>query len=349
MRGARLKILKGPGEGSEFYLPIDSRIYVGRGKKCHFRLEDDEASRKHCIIAARPGEYVIRDLDSTYGTLINDYPITKSLLEEDDRLTIGETEIGFNLVDEVPEKFVKIASRSRSELTDSVFEEVSDADMEVSVEEAEQEVAPVGMKYQVLNVKCDDCKRVFYSLRWRPGMRCRACGSTNFNPVISFEDDQPADLLPEEAADRADIPLYKQKVVQLTALIVLGLSLALGTIVYNLLPGSTTGTGVDALYLVPGQTDFVFEEDDGELPPYVSASGKTAFRAYYCKQCKTLFPYGPESGKKEDYSRGFRRPCPNCGEKRDTRKVPALRNHLLSEGVKIWDGKKAVPIEPLEE
>lgn len=67
---------------------------VGRSRGCTVTLRDPSASRNHVLITIRPGEMSARDLQSSNGTYLNGERLTSErLLNDGDRITIGETDI----------------------------------------------------------------------------------------------------------------------------------------------------------------------------------------------------------------------------------------------------------------
>jgi pSer/pThr/pTyr-binding forkhead associated (FHA) protein len=58
-------------------------------------VDDPGASRQHARIAHASGGFVLTDLGSTNGTLVNDEPIREHTLHDGDRITIGETVLEF--------------------------------------------------------------------------------------------------------------------------------------------------------------------------------------------------------------------------------------------------------------
>jgi pSer/pThr/pTyr-binding forkhead associated (FHA) protein/outer membrane biosynthesis protein TonB len=69
-----------------------SIINVGKQSSSNLRLEDINVSRKHAVIERREsGEWRITDLGSTNGTTVNGRRITQAILQDGDRVLIGES------------------------------------------------------------------------------------------------------------------------------------------------------------------------------------------------------------------------------------------------------------------
>ena len=70
-------------------------VTIGRLPECDVVVDDPGASRQHARIRRTDGGFVLFDLGSTNGTLVNEEPIQEHALENGDRITIGETVLEF--------------------------------------------------------------------------------------------------------------------------------------------------------------------------------------------------------------------------------------------------------------
>jgi FhaA, N-terminal domain/FHA domain len=68
---------------------------IGRLPECDVVVDDAGASRQHAEVRRTDDGFVLSDLGSTNGTLVNGSPIREHLLEDGDRITIGETVLEF--------------------------------------------------------------------------------------------------------------------------------------------------------------------------------------------------------------------------------------------------------------
>ena len=85
---ARLVIEQGPGEGTIFPLYGERIVRLG---SCDLQLDDGTVSRLHARLSQRQGDFVIEDLDSHAGTLVNDRAIDlPTLLSSGDRIALGQ-------------------------------------------------------------------------------------------------------------------------------------------------------------------------------------------------------------------------------------------------------------------
>jgi hypothetical protein len=82
------------GSGKEWRLDRDTQV-IGRLAGSEIELQDTGASRRHAEVRRRGQDFVIVDLGSTNGTLVNDSPIAEHTLEDGDRITIGRTVLEF--------------------------------------------------------------------------------------------------------------------------------------------------------------------------------------------------------------------------------------------------------------
>lgn len=70
-----------------------NRVVIGRGRDTDFRLDDPNVSRRHASLYVDHGILMVQDLESTNGTMVNGYPVTKTVLRPSDVLVIGDCRI----------------------------------------------------------------------------------------------------------------------------------------------------------------------------------------------------------------------------------------------------------------
>jgi hypothetical protein len=70
-------------------------VVIGRSKDCDIRLSDPNVSRRHAEVRQEGTAYWLIDLDSTNGSTVNGRRQQRARLENDDRITLGSTEIVF--------------------------------------------------------------------------------------------------------------------------------------------------------------------------------------------------------------------------------------------------------------
>jgi pSer/pThr/pTyr-binding forkhead associated (FHA) protein len=89
-----LEIISGNEQGKIARLKLKTR--VGRERDNDLVLTDPRISRYHALIELAEGQWVIRDLGSANGTLVNGQLISDAHpLSPDDRITVGDTEFVF--------------------------------------------------------------------------------------------------------------------------------------------------------------------------------------------------------------------------------------------------------------
>jgi diguanylate cyclase (GGDEF)-like protein len=114
----RLSVTKRPvlvilqGQSLGFTLQLDKeRTIIGRGSQADLVLRDDIASRLHAEVVRLAGdsgcvEYYLNDLGSTNGTFLNGTRVvSQQLLQDGDKIKVGNHLIKFALLDEFEAEF----------------------------------------------------------------------------------------------------------------------------------------------------------------------------------------------------------------------------------------------------
>ena len=68
-------------------------LLVGRHDLCDVVVGHPSVSRRHARLSFRDGHWVLRDLDSTNGTRVNDERVVRCRLEPGDRLSLGSADL----------------------------------------------------------------------------------------------------------------------------------------------------------------------------------------------------------------------------------------------------------------
>ncbi|MFN7142497.1 MAG: FHA domain-containing protein [Myxococcota bacterium] len=87
-----LKIVVGARQGLNVPLPTREPLVIGR-KDGDLLLDDPLVSGKHCQIVARNGEYVLQDLGSTNGTMVDGRLVREVSLKPGNEIAIGSTRL----------------------------------------------------------------------------------------------------------------------------------------------------------------------------------------------------------------------------------------------------------------
>jgi hypothetical protein len=94
---AELIVLKGPDAGRSIPLSGDW-ITIGRGRDNQIVLTDSAVSRQHAVLRRAEGDWFIQDMDSKFGTYVNNHPISAQRLESGARIALGSSELIFRKV-----------------------------------------------------------------------------------------------------------------------------------------------------------------------------------------------------------------------------------------------------------
>lgn len=79
--------------------PLTSKAYsLGRSSSSDIRFQDPAVSAIHCeLVRTDSGNYIMRDMDSTNGSKVNDKYVKSIELKNGDILRIGKTELLYSL------------------------------------------------------------------------------------------------------------------------------------------------------------------------------------------------------------------------------------------------------------
>ena len=89
-----LVVVEGPDQGAVHHI-TSSEILLGRDEACDIHLTDRTASRQHSRIVRDGDAFVLEDLESSNGTLLNAQPCSSSKLSKGDKIKIGQTVLLF--------------------------------------------------------------------------------------------------------------------------------------------------------------------------------------------------------------------------------------------------------------
>ncbi len=99
LRKARFKVTKGRDAGKELVLQ-KALISIGTLPESDLVLTDPTVSRKHAVVEERPDGYLLRDLDSTNGSFLDNVRIREGYITPGSVIRIGQTEISFSPLEE---------------------------------------------------------------------------------------------------------------------------------------------------------------------------------------------------------------------------------------------------------
>lgn len=93
-----LVVVRGGGLDPGDQIDVFGGLTIGRSADADVRIEDRYASGIHCRIHSEGNRYLVEDLDSTNGTLLNREPLNgEDPLSDLDEIVIGDTEFRFEL------------------------------------------------------------------------------------------------------------------------------------------------------------------------------------------------------------------------------------------------------------
>ena len=88
------RVVTGYGKGFKYTI-TEQVITIGRSKDNHIVLFDHTASRRHAKVRKTPDGYLLMDLDSHNGTLVNGSRVTSRILRHNDLVEIGTSVLSF--------------------------------------------------------------------------------------------------------------------------------------------------------------------------------------------------------------------------------------------------------------
>ena len=94
VRRTKLLAISGPLQGREFVVSHDA-FTIGSGSHNDLVIEDSTVSKRHCEITVDQNGYLIRDLDSTNGTLVQGVRVSSAHLAPGSEIQLGKTRIVF--------------------------------------------------------------------------------------------------------------------------------------------------------------------------------------------------------------------------------------------------------------
>lgn len=84
---------------TDFVHVLGRRTRIGRGHDNELVLDTKHVSRYHAVLLAGPAHTSIEDLNSTNGVFVNSKRITRQVLKDGDRVTIGRTQFRYTVRD----------------------------------------------------------------------------------------------------------------------------------------------------------------------------------------------------------------------------------------------------------
>ena len=104
---ASLLIVEGVDRGTRFQIGRQ-RVGIGRSSENAVRIEDSEASRFHAAIQWRGSGFMLSDLGSANGTLLNGVRIEHATVVDGDQLQVANTLLAFQVYRGLPLRRVPV-------------------------------------------------------------------------------------------------------------------------------------------------------------------------------------------------------------------------------------------------
>jgi len=90
----KLVVIYGEHVGKEYRLGAKP-VLIGRTDQCDIPINDSSVSREHASIESKDGRFLLRDLRSTNGTVVNGKSIDVAVLNHGDKIRIGRAVFKF--------------------------------------------------------------------------------------------------------------------------------------------------------------------------------------------------------------------------------------------------------------
>ncbi len=139
-----LRVMNGPSEGRRFELKEDQpEVVIGRNPDCELPLDDQNISRRHCLIKRSWHGFSAQDLGSKNGVLVNGEQISGAkMLRDGDEVQIGGIKLTF--IDPASRLLDQMGGLEDSMDPEGVGETEGSAGQEAGADEEEPEAYEAG-------------------------------------------------------------------------------------------------------------------------------------------------------------------------------------------------------------
>lgn len=153
------------------FVPAEGEVVMGRSPSCDLPVPSGEASRRHAAVRSEGNHYILYDLGSTNGTLVNGSPVSgEQRLVPGDRIQVGDTLVTFCLVDPSVAEAAQPSDDSQTIIVDRA--PVTASALEGGIEEiptfALLQMLEMGSKSGRLEIESDDGPCRIWLLDGRP-------------------------------------------------------------------------------------------------------------------------------------------------------------------------------------
>ncbi|MAZ49087.1 MAG: hypothetical protein CME65_11025 [Halobacteriovoraceae bacterium] len=115
----RLVCLTGKGKGRAYFI-TGKRVVIGRSEEADITILDMKSSREHAEIVNLGRSFVITDLGSQNGIIVNDLKVKQHNLSHGDKIIIGKTVFKFSRI-EVKGDRAAISQKKKEDLDEDEF------------------------------------------------------------------------------------------------------------------------------------------------------------------------------------------------------------------------------------
>lgn len=115
----RLLCLTGKNKGLAYFM-TGRRLVMGRSENCDIQILDTKSSREHAELSKVGDKYVLTDLGSQNGIVVNDLKVNQHTLSNGDKVIVGQTVFKYSL----------FINQEAEEMADDFDEDDEDEDVE---------------------------------------------------------------------------------------------------------------------------------------------------------------------------------------------------------------------------
>ncbi|MBK24013.1 MAG: hypothetical protein CME70_08435 [Halobacteriovorax sp.] len=116
----RLLCLTGKNKGTSYFLS-GKRAVMGRGDEADVQVLDAKSSRAHAELKKVGSTYVVTDLGSQNGIVVNDLKVTQHKLVDNDKIIIGQTVFKYSVIpDKTKTDLVEVDDEDEEEIEEEL-------------------------------------------------------------------------------------------------------------------------------------------------------------------------------------------------------------------------------------
>lgn len=120
----RLVCMTGKNKGLSYFVS-GKRITMGRSDKTDIQVLDTKSSREHAELVFVNDKYVLSDLGSQNGVIVNDLKVTQHTLAENDKIIIGSTVFKYNIIQVEDTHHLTLVEEEEEDELDVIEEDIA--------------------------------------------------------------------------------------------------------------------------------------------------------------------------------------------------------------------------------